>query len=293
LAATLTLLDLANTAISKSLIPNVEDQLHDATKDVHTDIAEVVKLIRSLQETQVEQEHISEVRDNTAETELAAAIQKVADSTGKLKQITAPLSPNADDVDHKAEIIEASGSVTAAINQLLQATQLAQSEMKNNCKDPTCFYHTDHSWSQGLINAAQEIMSLVVQLVAVSTAIILDSEAIIALARSIAGSTAHLLTAVRVKGNPNSEAHKMLLQSAKLVAMTTSELVSKAQEAPTKSTEELPKHKEQKKAKRAFQISSTGRVDSPRTVKLEKDLNIAQQHLANLRREVIIPKDSS
>ncbi len=76
-------------------------------------------------------------------------------------------------IDHRVQVMDATGSVATAITELLtaahraQAYRLTKSRESSDQKDR--IYHKDPTWTQGLISAAKSVVSLIQQLVKASS----------------------------------------------------------------------------------------------------------------------------
>jgi len=175
--------------------------------------------------------------DSQLSQELIQALQAINSAATKLQSVNAQLEhpKPTDDVSlpvfWKSNVVEASSSVADAINMLLQASKAAQAERNAWKPEKSRLYHEDPTWSQGLISAAKQVVSLVEELVVACSSEDLKQEVVISLARAIAASTAQLISAERAKADPNSPNHGLLINAAKAVARTTSELLSRAEKS--------------------------------------------------------------
>jgi len=92
-------------------------------------------------------------------------------------------------------------------------------------------YRNDPTWANGLISASKNVASGVMMLVRTCNATLrgdVEEEAIIALSSNVASATAQLVTASRVRADPNSGSQRNLDDSAKSVARATDKMVKTA-----------------------------------------------------------------
>eukprot|EP01114_Cavostelium_apophysatum_P009796 TRINITY_DN2305_c0_g1_i1.p1 TRINITY_DN2305_c0_g1~~TRINITY_DN2305_c0_g1_i1.p1 ORF type:complete len:1192 (-),score=409.72 TRINITY_DN2305_c0_g1_i1:47-3622(-) len=260
------------------------------------------------------------VYDNAAQNELADAMKSIAQATEKLKSlrpqrsmrlssedIYAPIG-SIDRVDYKGEVVYATGSLADAVGGLIQCAQVAQLERGATPKEIAEVYHSDPVWAQGLVSASKEVATLVQSIASCAeNQKNMDGDMIAALARSIASSTAQLVSAARSKGDPEGQGHKRLLAAAKHVAGAVSELVSKTQEAESVDVLTTPKMSQRRGDVATVSENQNMESEFPseeddglgnltatkiqeleaavRIAKLERELNAARSQLKNLRKD--------
>ncbi|CAB4054719.1 TLN [Lepeophtheirus salmonis] len=92
----------------------------------------------------------------------------------------------------------------------------------------------DGQWSEGLVSAARLVAAATHNLCEAANALVKghsSEEKLIGAAKQVAGSTAQLLIACKVKADPNSSSMKRLEKASSAVRKATDELVKAAQEA--------------------------------------------------------------
>jgi len=295
---------------------NVERDINLTSRESYQQTSNIISLIKAEKDKKIQEEMEESKRkeaqerarretaakekekvdlEDRAEQELIKAAQAIALAAEKLKSAISKGSEEshhvhdpfcAHKVDHRSEVIDASSSVALAISELLKAASLAQAERARSARDtrPDTPYHRDPAWTEGLISAARTVVALIEQLVA-ATQGELDEEVIVSLARAITAATAQLMSAERAKGDPDSEAHKLLTAAAKVVARTTTELVQRMRDAAEHKTEEAPAAPTQKDEKddsatgtRAKELEAAIKI-----AKLEKELEKARVDMLKMR----------
>jgi len=163
---------------------------------------------------------------------------------------------------------------------LLECAIVAQNERKEQNKNNTK-YRNDPTWANGLISSSKSVAQSLMLLVRACNAAVrgeLEEEAIIALSSTVAAATAQLVTASRVRANPNSKAQKDLDLSAKQVAKTTDRMVKTAKkftELREKLEDSLPSNPNLiNKLERQMDI-----------LRLEKELEQARRNLGKINKE--------
>lgn len=133
-------------------------------------------------------------------------------------------------------ILTAAHSIMTASAALVRAANAAQRELIDQGKverKPLSSSH-DGQWSEGLISAARFVASAAHSLVEAAQKLVVGQgteELLISSAKQVAYSTAQLLIAFKVKGNPNSEAGRRLQMAGTAVTKATENLVKAAQQA--------------------------------------------------------------
>jgi len=311
--ATQRLIELATIALKQGNVTNpqnIEKDISTTATRNHQVAATIANLLRAehqrmiqdLQEGSKRKEGEERMRreaaardkekvdlEDRAEKELVNAAKAIAEAAEKLRsalkvETTEPRTIfTALNVDHRSDVIDASSSVAVAIAELLKAAALAQAERTKQARDTRLDnpYHKDPTWTEGLISAARNVVSLIEQLVT-ATQGELEEEVIVSLARAITAATAQLMSAERAKGDPDSEAHKKLTAAAKVVARTTTELVQKMRDATEHKPEPVQEYKEDDS------IASTRSKELEAAIKiakLEKELERARLDMLQMRQE--------
>jgi len=173
--------------------------------------------------------------DSIAEQELLRCAKVIADAAKSLmearpkKKGLANVSVDQEDINEA--ILDAARMIAEATGNLVQKAAVAQQERRHAKQTGGNRYHLDPMWANGLISAAQNVAASVTQCVKAANNAAsgkAEEEALIASARGVATSTAHLLSASRAKADPSSEAQRKLGTAAKSVTDATSHLVSAA-----------------------------------------------------------------
>jgi len=139
-----------------------------------------------------------------------------------------------DRIDLDTAIVDAAQAVANATGDLVQHAYSAQRDRLEKRKQPGQRYNNDPTWANGLISASHGVTDSVQSLVKAANKAatgVADEEELIATARAVASSTAHLVSASRAKADPFSASHRNLSEAAKAVASSTSILVDAATKA--------------------------------------------------------------
>ena len=179
---------------------------------------------------------------NTAQRELDAAAAKIEEATRRLLAIRPPpaTANNLNESEIHAAILDAVKAVTGATHHLVRAASDVQNELvaqgrSNQALNP---YRRDPAWARGLISAAFAVADTTEQLVTSTNDTVKgDSgiESIVAAVRIVGGSTARLVTASRVKADPNSPSQKKLEEASRRVTKATNDLANAAKEIAKRS----------------------------------------------------------
>uniref|UniRef100_A0A0B7BNT7 I/LWEQ domain-containing protein n=1 Tax=Arion vulgaris TaxID=1028688 RepID=A0A0B7BNT7_9EUPU len=176
----------------------------------------------------------------TAASSIEAAAKKLA--LLKPRQQTKRADEN---LDFEEQILEAAKSIAAATAALVKSASAAQRELVAQGKVGSTF--TQHSvdddgqWSQGLISAARMVAAATHSLCEAANAMVqghASEERLIASAKEVAGSTAHLLMACKVKADPGSKAMMRLQSAGNAVKRATEALVRAAQQTKEHNDDE-------------------------------------------------------
>jgi talin len=177
-----------------------------------------------------------------AESELANALRAINEAANQLRKtkpnfnvrinIDPSLPPTKEEVT--AAIFEATGEITKSTAELVKAAAVVQKERKANIVPGQNKYHNDPIWANGLISASKDVSESVQHLVGLAAQCVngkIPEEALLASARQVTTATARIVTASRVRSDPNSPANKNLSSAARSVAQATNQLVNAAQQA--------------------------------------------------------------
>jgi len=185
-----------------------------------------------------------------------------------------------DEAQIASELIESTREVVKAGSELLEAAVRAQTDRKshnqNNIK-----YRNDPTWANGLISSSKNVAGCMLMLVRACNQSVrgdIEEEAIIALASQVASATAQLVTASRVRADPNSQSQRNLDVSAKTVARSTDNLVKKVKNVSQahESMEDILPSGTNLKAKLEQQMA---------ILRLEKELENARKQMGKINRD--------
>ncbi|XP_059140472.1 talin-2-like isoform X4 [Physella acuta] len=175
-----------------------------------------------------------------AENELLTAASSIEAAAKKLAQLKPrQQAKKADeDLDFEEQILEAAKSIAAATAALVKSASAAQRELVAQGKVGSTYTRhavdEDGQWSQGLISAAKMVAAATHSLCEAANAMVqghASEERLIASAKEVAGSTAQLLMACKVKADPGSMAMQRLQSAGNAVKRATEALVRAAQQA--------------------------------------------------------------
>merc|ERR1711884_135199 len=132
-------------------------------------------------------------------------------------------------------ILEAAKSIAAATAALIKAASEAQRELVHQGKvsKTSNINSEDGQWSEGLVSAARLVAAATHNLCEAANALVkghTSEEKLIGAAKQVAGSTAQLLLACKVKADPDSRSMKRLEAASKAVQKATETLVRNVQQ---------------------------------------------------------------
>ncbi len=133
-------------------------------------------------------------------------------------------------------ILDAAKSIAAATAALIKAASEAQRELVSQGKiQKTAHLNSeDGQWSEGLVSAARLVAAATHNLCEAANALVKghsSEEKLIGAAKQVAGSTAQLLLACKVKADPDSASMNRLESASNAVRKATDNLVKAAQQA--------------------------------------------------------------
>ena len=182
-----------------------------------------------------------------AETELLGAANSIEAAAKKLALLKPRQKAREADMslDFEEQILDAAKSIAAATAALVKSASAAQKELVAQGKIRTRreigaayhkadFQNDDGQWSQGLISAARMVAGATHSLCESANTMVQGNateEKLIASAKEVAGSTAALLVACKVKADPGSMAMQRLQAAGNAVKRATDALVKAAQQA--------------------------------------------------------------
>ncbi|PRP86956.1 hypothetical protein PROFUN_04966 [Planoprotostelium fungivorum] len=245
--------------------------------------------------------------DQTTNDELKNAMAALATAAARLKTVKggspaelrrkalkrSGITSTREYMDPHVLVMNATGDVAGALKNLLNAARMAQDQRIENHKTGVSkeeVYHRDPTWSEGVVSAAKSVVQTMEQLIEASTAKQLDDDLVVTLARGVSSATAQLVAAERVRGDPDSDATKFLLMSAKGVASATSDLIAKTRDAAQVTAEPRPTVKADGKVTEDAPATATSDKvkeleTALRITRLEKELAAARNEMTGIRKE--------
>merc|ERR1719150_1439225 len=175
-----------------------------------------------------------------AETELLGAAKSIENAARKLSSLKPRKEIKGKVVDENMNfdelILEAAKSIAAATAALIKAASEAQRELVHQGKvsKMTNLNSEDGQWSEGLVSAARMVAAATHNLCESANALVkghASEEKLIGAAKQVAGSTAQLLLACKVKADPESATMRRLEAASNQVRKATENLVKSAQQA--------------------------------------------------------------
>ena len=133
-------------------------------------------------------------------------------------------------------ILDAAKSIAAATAALIKAASEAQRELvtQGKIEKRSHLNSEDGQWSEGLVSAARLVAAATHNLCEAANALVKghsSEEKLIGAAKQVAGSTAQLLLACKVKADPDSMSMRRLEAASNAVRKATDNLVKAAQQA--------------------------------------------------------------
>ncbi|CAG2187707.1 TLN [Mytilus edulis] len=225
-----------------------------------------------------------------AANSIEAAAKKLALLKPRQKAREADMSLNFEE-----QILDAAKSIAAATAALVKSASAAQKELVAQGKIEAAYHKADFQnddgqWSQGLISAARMVAGATHSLCESANAMVQGNateEKLIASAKEVAGSTAALLVACKVKADPGSMAMQRLQSAGNAVKRATDALVKAAQQAKGFSEEQEDVNID---ATRVGGIRQELQAQEE-ILKREKELERARLKLAEIRKARYKPDD--
>ncbi|XP_033725564.1 talin-1-like isoform X5 [Pecten maximus] len=229
-----------------------------------------------------------------AENELLGAANSIEAAAKKLAMLKPrPKVQEADmSLEFEEQILDAAKSIAAATAALVKSASAAQRELVAQGKvrpriEVGATYSRmdtdeDGQWSQGLISAARLVATATHSLCESANAMVQGNateERLIASSKEVAGSTAALLVACKVKADPGSIAMQRLQAAGNAVKRATDALVKQAQQS--KDTEEGTQLTINKRMVGGIAQELQAQEE---ILRKEKELQMARQKLAGIRK---------
>ncbi|KAL3884759.1 hypothetical protein ACJMK2_024867 [Sinanodonta woodiana] len=224
-----------------------------------------------------------------AENELLMAASSIEAAAKKLSQLKPRQRAKEADMnlDFEDQILEAAKAIAAATSALVKSASAAQKELVAQGKVAATYHKTDidndGQWSQGLISAARLVATATQSMCESANAMVqgqATEERLIASAKEVAGATAALLMACKVKAEPGSIAMQRLQAAGNAVKKATEALVKAAQQAKEQHEDGDSVHISQRMVGgMAQEIAAQVEI-----LRLEKELNRAREKHAVIRK---------
>merc|ERR1719225_2408037 len=218
-----------------------------------------------------------------AENELlgaAKAIENAARKLSNLKPRTKIEGKKIDaDMNFDELILEAAKSIAKATSALIRAATEAQRELVTQGKvsKSTNSLTEDGQWSEGLVSAARLVAAATHNLCEAANALVkghTSEEKLIGAAKQVAGSTAQLLLACKVKADPDSQPMRRLEDASNAVRKATENLVKAAQSALDNNQDQDIELNESDVGGVVQQINARAEV-----LRMERELEVARKKL--------------
>lgn len=217
--------------------PEIKQNLVTVSRKVATAVAEIVQCAEAIKGRDwVDYDDPTVI----AENELRGAASSIEAAAKKLSQLKPrQATKKADEsLDFEDQILEAAKSIAAATAALVKSASAAQKELVLQGKVSSTFSKTtmdeDGQWSQGLISAARRVAAATHSLCEAANAMVqgqASEEKLIASAKEVAGSTAALLVACKVKADVGSISMQRLQAAGNAVKKASDALVQAAQQS--------------------------------------------------------------
>eukprot|EP00095_Tigriopus_kingsejongensis_P007975 maker-scaffold475_size161908-snap-gene-0.21 protein:Tk07975 transcript:maker-scaffold475_size161908-snap-gene-0.21-mRNA-1 annotation:"Talin-1" len=175
-----------------------------------------------------------------AENELLCAAKSIENAAKKLASLKPRREIKGKEVDANMNfdelILDAAKSIAAATAALIKAASEAQRELvrQGKVQKTSHLNSEDGQWSEGLVSAARLVAAATHNLCEAANALVKghsSEEKLIGAAKQVAGSTAQLLLACKVKADPESQSMRRLEAASNAVRKATDNLVKAAQQA--------------------------------------------------------------
>merc|ERR1719510_590468 len=176
-----------------------------------------------------------------AENELLGAAKSIDNAAKKLAALKPRGEIKGKEIDQShlnfdELILDAAKSIAAATSALIKAASEAQRELvvQGKVQKMTNLNSEDGQWSEGLVSAARMVAAATHNLCESANALVkghASEEKLIGAAKQVAGSTAQLLLACKVKADPESKSMLRLEAASNQVRKATENLVKSAQQA--------------------------------------------------------------
>ncbi|KCV69929.1 hypothetical protein H696_03395 [Fonticula alba] len=228
-----------------------------------------------------------------AERELLAAASAIEAAARKLAALQPAEGPRAanEDLPFEEQIVEAAKAIAMATSALVRSATHTQREIVANDRQTSVRagtpYHSDGTWSDGLVSAAKAVASATGELCEAANDMVqgkADRARIIATSRAVSGSTQQLLSAATVKSSITShESQNRLRGAGAQVSKATRALIEAAEQNAALDTNPADEVSElmasgigSRKAEIELQM---------KMLRMEQELEEARRALSSMRRQ--------
>lgn len=225
------------------------------------------------------------------EQEMLGAAKAIEAATQRLQQlINRPRDSSrfsAVDLQVHDSILASAMAITNAIARLIQAATESQQEIVNQGKGSSTkqqFYKRNNRWTEGLVSAAKSVAFATNLLIESADGVLSGThslEQLIVASNEVAGATAQLVAASRVKANLMSKTQERLEAAAKAVTEACKALVRQVKAV---SAREVEDEQLDFKNMAALEFKKREMEQQVDILKLEKELGAARHRLGAMRR---------
>ena len=225
------------------------------------------------------------------EQEMLSAARAIEVATERLQQLMSrPRDTSrysAVDLQVHDSILEAAMAITNAISRLIKAATDSQQEIVAQGKGSSStqqFYKRNNRWTEGLISAAKAVAFATNLLIESADGVLSGThslEQLIVASNEVAGATAQLVAASRVKANLMSKTQERLETAAKAVTLACKALVRQVKAVSARQTEE---ENVDYKNMAVLEFKTREMEQQVEILKLEKELGAARHRLGAMRR---------
>jgi len=230
-----------------------------------------------------------------AEEELSAAARQIEAAAARIMAASEPREHFETEAERRQfevseAILEAARAIAKAIHMLIQAATQAQKEIiaKGRANKAANPYKRDPAWAQGLISAAKAVAGCTDDLVESANDAAqkkVGDEVLIAATRGVAGATARLVAASKVKADPLSPSTHKLELAARSVGAATQALVDAAKAAARAQEEDRQRELDSRAAANAAVGRKVEFEQQVEIARLEKDLEAARKRMQQSRKD--------
>ncbi|EGO05317.1 hypothetical protein SERLA73DRAFT_164870 [Serpula lacrymans var. lacrymans S7.3] len=224
------------------------------------------------------------------EQEMLGAAQAIEAATQRLQQLMSrPRDSSrfsAIDLQVHDSILSAAMAITNAIARLIQAATDSQKEIVAQGKGSSSvqqFYKRNNRWTEGLISAAKSVAFATNLLIESADGVLSGThslEQLIVASNEVAGATAQLVAASRVKANLMSKTQERLELAAKAVTEACKALVKHVKALSSKQVDDDVDYKNMA----VMEFKRREMEQQVDILKLEKELGAARHRLGAMRR---------